>query len=112
MTEPIQQRRLPATLGGLVALAIWSTTVGIVRSVTESLGAVTGPALAMLAGGVMALAASWVRGVGPMAMLRMPRRYLLGCGGLFVAYEVCFLTAVGLAPDRTTVLVVGLLPRP
>jgi drug/metabolite transporter (DMT)-like permease len=107
--EPISDRRFTATVGGLAALAIWSTTVGIVRGVTESLGATTGPALAMAAGGIVALGVAWLRGRSPLSMLRLPRKYLLGCGGLFVAYELCFMAAVGWAPDRTTVLVVGLL---
>ncbi len=103
------QRRLHATFGGLGALAIWSTTVGIVRGVTESLGMATGAALAMGLGGLAALLVSWVRGRGPGSMLRLPRKYLLGCGGMFVAYELCFLTAVGLSPNRMTVLAVGLV---
>jgi len=107
VAEPDSRKRLVATSGGLVALAIWSTTVGIVRDVAESLGVVTGPMLAMLAGGVVALAVSWARGVGPVSMLRLPRRYLLGCGGMFVAYEVCFLTAVYLRVRPGVGLIVG-----
>ena len=100
--------RAGATAGGLAALAIWSMTVALVRGATESLGTLTAAALAMGAGGVLSLAAAWAAGRSPAAMLRLPRKYLLVCGGLFVVYEVCVWGAIGWAANRSTVLVVGL----
>jgi len=41
--------------------------------------------------------------------LALPRRYLIGCGALFIVYTVCLYVAIGLAADRTQVLAVGLL---
>ena len=108
MTSPTGGRR-GATAGGLLALVIWSTTVAAARAMTESLGPMAGAAMALGLGGVLAAAVSSLRGVSPAAMLRLPPKYLLGCGGLFVAYMVCFYAAVGWAPNRPAALVVGLL---
>lgn len=98
-----------ATAGGLAALVIWSTTVAVARSMAESLGVLTGAALATGAGGAAALVFSWLRGRPPKAMLALPPKYLLGCGGLFVVYEVCLFAGLGWAPNRSATLVVGLL---
>ena len=89
----------PATAGGFAALIIWCTTVAVARSMAESLGVLTGAALATGAGGAAALVAGWLRGRRPGTMLRLPRKYLLGCGGLFVAYEVCLFAGLGWAPQ-------------
>ncbi len=97
-----------ATGGGFVALGIWSTTVGIGRSLTESLGALTAGAVATGAGGAAAMLVFWARGRSPAAMLRLPRPYLLACGGLFAAYELCLFAALGWSADRSTVLAAGL----
>ena len=107
--QPTSGGRTAATIGGLAALAVWSMTVAIARSMSESLGTLTGPALAMGAGGIIALAVSWVRGCSPAAMLRLPRKYLFGCGGLFAAYMFFMYAAIGWAPNRSTAVVVGLV---
>jgi hypothetical protein len=41
--------------------------------------------------------------------LRLPKRYLFGCGALFVSYEVALYLAVGLSVSDQQVLVVGLI---
>ncbi len=98
-----------ATIGGVAALAIWSSSMALVRGVSESLSTLTGTALASGAGGLVGLAVAWARGCPPWAMLRLPRRYLLGCGGLFAAYMVCYYAAIGWAPNRSTAMAVNLL---
>ena len=40
---------------------------------------------------------------------RLPRQYVLGCGGLFVVYTVCLYGAIGLAGGREQVLEVGVI---
>lgn len=97
-----------ATVQGLVALALWASTVALSRSLSESLGALWAPAWALLVGGVLSLGAAALRG-GAGPMLRLPPRYLVGCGALFVGYMGCLYAAIGLAADRPTTLVVGLL---
>lgn len=44
-----------------------------------------------------------------MGMLRLPRRYLWGCGALFVATNVSLYAAIGACEERAQVLVVGLI---
>ena len=109
LTDSTTGTRASASAGGLAALAIWSTTVAIARSMAGSLGVLTGPAMALGAGGVLLLAWEMLHRRGPGGMLRMDRRYLLGCGALFVAYEVCVFGAIGWAPSHDAALVVGLL---
>jgi len=98
-----------ATAGGLLALLLWSLTVAIARSMSESLGPLTAAALGQGAGGLVALAVARVQGQTVASMLRLPRRYLLGCGALFVAYMLCLFAAVGWAPNRSAALVVALI---
>ena len=98
-----------ATAGGLTALVLWSATVALSRIARESLGIVTTAALVTGGGAVMSMTVSILLGRRPSAMLALPKKYLLGCGGLFVAYTVCFCAAVGLAPNRSMTLVVGLV---
>ena len=107
--QPTHNSDRVSTGGGLVALLIWSTTMAVSRGMAESLGTVTGAALATGAGGLVALTAAWMQGVSPARMLGLPLKYLLGCGGIFVLYIVCIYTAVGWAQNRSTVLVVGLV---
>jgi len=97
-----------ATTGGLVALLIWSATVAVARSLAESLGTLTAASLATGLGGALALLLAWTRGRPPGAMLRLPRRYLLACGGLFVLYEVCVLAALGWSANRSVAILAGL----
>ncbi len=98
-----------ATAGGLAALAIWSSTVAVARVVTESLGPLTGAGLAMLWGGLLLMGFVWRQGITPAVMLKLPRKYLFVCGGLFVAYELCVFAAIGLAPNRSVTLAAGLV---
>ena len=108
MTGPQAPTRPGATAGGVAALAVWSTSVAVVRSVSASLGTLTAGALAMGAGGLVALALAWARGRPPKAMLALPRKYLLLCGGLFVGYEVCMYGALGWAANDSIALLAGL----
>jgi len=101
--------RRRATLGGLAALAIWSLSVALMRGLSESIGTLTGPALASLLGGVLALVFMRLRGESPSRMLGLPRRYLWGCGSLFVLTNVTLYLAIGACAQRSQVLVVGLV---
>ncbi|MGC4122812.1 MAG: protein kinase [Myxococcales bacterium] len=98
-----------ATARGLLALALWASTVALSRSLSEAVGATTGACAALAAGGALSLGLGWAKGQAPWAAVRLPRRYLLGCGALFVGYMACLYAAIGLAADRPTALVVGLL---
>lgn len=96
-----------ATLIGLVAILCWSSTVGLMRSVAEALGAVGGAAALYTVSAVLVLA---VQGWPRWAVLRQVSRvYLLGCGLLFAIYEICLSVAIGLAHDRQQSLELGLI---
>jgi len=98
-----------ATLLGLLALLLWSTTIAASRSLAEKLGPLTAGAAVCLLGGTLGLLTHLPKG-NPLSQIRaIPRRYVLGCGSLFIIYTVFLYLAVGLAADHTQVLAVGLL---
>jgi drug/metabolite transporter (DMT)-like permease len=98
-----------ATAGGLGAILFWSASFAFTRSLAEQVGPLTAGAAAYLIGGsfcLLRLAAS----AKPIARLReLPRRYLLGCGSLFMFYTAAIYLAVGLAKDREQLLEIALL---
>jgi len=96
-----------ATLIGLVAVLCWSSTVGLIRSVSEALGALGGAAMLYSVSAALLLA---VQGVPRVAQLRsVSKVYLLGCGLLFVLYEICLSVAIGLAQDRAQSMELGMI---
>ncbi|MDX2110535.1 MAG: aromatic amino acid DMT transporter YddG [Verrucomicrobiota bacterium] len=98
-----------ATLAGFGAIGLWSTTVAIVRSLSEQVGAATGMAAVFGLAGVIALA-SLLRTQGKArALFSLPPKYLLGCGALFVGYMLVLFIAIGMVRTRQEVLEVGLL---
>ena len=109
MDSTLRSSRSIFTAGGLLALVTWSSTLAISTSVMAALGPLTGASLTMAVGGVASLAVAMAQGQRPWDMFRHDRRYLLGCGGMFVAYMVVFYAGVGFAPDNATKLMVGLL---
>lgn len=88
---------------------LWSTTVALSRSLTEQLGILTAAALIYGLGGV--LGCSYLAATGKLVatVKSADRRYLLGCGALFVLYLTCLYAALGLAENRSQVLEVGLM---
>ncbi len=81
-----------------------STTLGLLRSVSEAFGPTGGAALIY---SITALLLCLTRGLPDPRVL--PRRYLLVGGGLFVGYEICLALAIGLAHDRTQSLELGMI---
>lgn len=98
-----------ATVGGLVAVLLWSGTVALARSAAEAVGPVTTAAAACSVGGALSLASLAGSGARRRRIRQLPRRYLAGCGALFMAYMLLLFLAVGGAADRTQTLTVGLL---
>lgn len=93
-----------ATLCGLAAILLWSTMIGMVRSVSSALGAVVGAAAIYTAGAVVL----WL--LFRPAPLRMARpSYLLPGGVLFVAYELCLSQALGLASSDVQAMELGII---
>lgn len=103
------QWRDPNTLLGIVAIVLWSATVALARSIAERVGPLTaGAAVYLAAGSVLGLhLVSRERSL--RALRALPRRYVLGCGSLFVVYTLALFAALGLAADRGQAIEIGLL---
>ena len=97
------------TVAGIFAILFWSTNVAFARSLAEQLGVLTSGTIMFLVGGSLSLAYQW-RKEGSLAFLgRSSRKYLLGCGAIFVANVVTLELAIGLATNRTQTIIVGLI---
>jgi drug/metabolite transporter (DMT)-like permease len=93
-----------ATLIGLIAVALWSSIVGLIRGVSESFGATGGAALIYtVAAGMLLLT------VGPTRLAKLPRRYLIVGGALFVSYELCLSLSLGYASNARQAIEVGMV---
>ena len=93
-----------ATLIGLTAVALWSSIVGLIRGVSESFGATGGAALIY-----SVASALLVITVGPTRIAKLPRRYLLWGGLLFVSYELCLSLSLGYAHTARQAIEVGMV---
>ena len=101
-------KQLPTVLG-ILAVLFWSTTVAVAREIIEHLGPLTAGAALYLIGGALSCLALLIRPERIERILRLPRAYLFGCGGLVILYVLCFFLALGLAADRAQVVEVGLI---
>jgi len=82
--------RKNATLIGMLAVVLWSTMVGLVRSVTDVLGPTGGAAMIYSCASILLLFT-----LGFPKIKGFPRSYLLWGSLFFVTYEVCFVLAIG-----------------
>jgi len=97
-------RRKNATLLGLVAIVLWSSLIGLIRGVSESLGATGGAAMIYtLATALLLATAGWPR------LRAMPRAYLCWGSGLFVSYELCLALSIGYADTGQQAIEVGMV---
>ena len=90
--------------GGILAILLWSATVGLFRSIGEALGPVGGPALIFTVSGILVVVFA-----GVPDLRTMDRRYLLFSGLLFVAYEISLALSIGYAHDRGQAMEVGMI---
>ncbi len=97
------------TGGGLAAILLWSMTFAVARSLSERTGPLTAGACVYLLGGVLHLLWLARRGAPVRQLLSLSRRYVWGCGFLFVLYTVVIYVAIGSATDRRQVLEIGLI---
>lgn len=92
------------TVIGLLAIVLWGFMAGLVRLVSESFGATLGSALIYTVGGILLLV---VR--KPTPIRRTPRKYLIICGIMFVAYEASISLSIGLASTAAQSVEVSLV---
>ncbi|HEY3325296.1 MAG TPA: EamA family transporter [Planctomycetota bacterium] len=107
-----------STIGGVIAVAIWSTSIAFSRGLTESLGIFTAGACAFLLAGAIGTLWALVERASRPALDQNRRAgtpalpsalYLFVCGGMFIVYQLCFYLAVGMAHDSGEVVEVGIL---
>lgn len=98
-----------STGSGFAAIFLWSTTIAVARSLSEQVGPLTAATGVYLIGGLLCLIQLWWVRTPLSYFLQLPRRYVLGCGLLFIFYTPTIYLAVGLASDREQVLEVGLI---
>ena len=89
---------------GLVAILLWSSIVGLIRSVSEHLGPTGGAAMMYSVASVfLLLSVGWVK------LSAFPRRYLLWGSLLFVVYELCLALSIGYANTARQAIEVGMV---
>jgi drug/metabolite transporter (DMT)-like permease len=93
-----------ATLIGLVAVLLWSSIVGLIRSVSDHLGPTGGAAMMYSVASVFLLLS-----VGHVRLSEFPRRYLVWGSLLFVAYELCLSLSIGYAHTARQAIEVGMV---
>lgn len=96
--------RHTATLLGLVAIVLWSSIVGLIRSVSDALGPIGGAAMIY----TIAALLLWVA-IGLPRLRTMPYRYLAWGSVLFVAYELCLALSIGYANTSQQAIEVGMV---
>lgn len=104
MSAPTPVSTGTATLIGVSAVLMWSTTIALFRSISEIFGAVGGAATIFSVATVFAI-----------LLFGLPRlrdfspRYLCMGGALFVAYEISLALSLGFALDRDQALQLGMI---
>mgnify|MGYP000952684027 CR=1 FL=1 len=98
------QNRRRATLIGLIAIVLWSSIVGLIRGVSESLGATGGAAMMYtVASGLLLVTVGFPR------VREFPRAYLVWGSLLFVSYELCLSLSIGYASSGRQAIEVGMV---
>lgn len=100
----VMQSKSRATLIGLIAVLLWSSIVGLIRGVSQHLGAVGGAAMIYTVASVLL-----VLTVGFNNLKTFPRRYLLWGSLLFVSYELCLSLSIGYANSGRQAIEVGMV---
>ena len=93
-----------ATACGLLAILLWSTASGLIRSISQVFGPLGGAALIYTLGTVLLVLL-----LGRPRLRSVPRLYLWVGTALFVAYEICLSLALGFASDANQAIEVGML---
>ena len=97
------------TLLGFFAILLWSSTVALARSISEALGPLTAGSAVYLTAGVFLSGFSFWKERSFKTLQTLPRKYVFGCGALFLIYTTALFLALGLAANRSQTIEVGLL---
>jgi drug/metabolite transporter (DMT)-like permease len=98
-----------STGSGIGAILLWSATFAFARSLSEQVGPLTAGAAAYLIGGCVCLLRLACSSPPSTWLQQIPRKYLFGCGSVFVFYTAAIYAAVGLASNREQLLEVALV---
>lgn len=93
-----------ATLAGLLAILLWSTSVGLLRSLTEALGPVGGAAMIYSTCTLCLVLFS-----GVPTLRGFSKGYLFGGGLVFVCYEIFLSLSIGFADNRVQAMEMGMI---
>ncbi|MFG1174528.1 aromatic amino acid DMT transporter YddG [Erwiniaceae bacterium CAU 1747] len=93
-----------ATIAGMVAILLWSTIVGLIKSVSEGFGAAGGAALIYSGSAILLLFT-----IGFPNIRQFPRRYLIIGSMLFVCYELCLSLSLGFTHSGRQAIEVGMV---
>lgn len=93
-----------ATLIGLTAVLLWSSIVGLLRSVSDRQGPTGGAAMMYSVASAFLLLS-----VGRVKLRDFPRRYLIWGSLLFVTYELCLSLSIGYANTSRQAIEVGMV---
>ncbi len=97
------------TILGVIALLLWGSSVALQRSLGEQLGAVGAAGAVYLVAAAASTLYLAVRRDALRGILKLPRRYLAVCGGLFFLYVPCYYLAVGTASGRQQAIEAGVI---
>ena len=97
------------TFLGILAILLWSTNVAFSRSLIEQMGLYTSGTAFFLMGGGLSLAYVARKEKGLGFLKRASKKYLYGCGLLFVMNTVSLQMAIGLSANRTQTIIAGLI---
>ncbi|WP_280523316.1 aromatic amino acid DMT transporter YddG [Pseudomonas jessenii] len=95
---------LAATACGLVAIILWSTAAGLIRSVSELIGPLGGAAMIYTLGAILLVFL-----LGKPRLRSTSKLYLFLGSALFVASEVCLSLALGFASNRNQAIELGVV---
>jgi drug/metabolite transporter (DMT)-like permease len=98
-----------ATAAGFSAIVFWSATVALARSTAEQIGPLTAGLSVYLIAGLFLAGHRLAKDRSFNPLRTLSRKYVLGCGALFVSYTIAFFLALGLAKDRSQTVEVGLV---
>jgi len=98
-----------ATFLGVLAILFWSTVFAVAGNLAREVGIFTSGAVAYIVGGMLGLVPLLLSSSRRRELFSLSRSYVLVCGGLFVAYEMCLYFAIAMTADSRQVIEISVL---